>query len=418
MTLGHYESEETVDESAIVLSEHDTSRPISLGERALSEIDTKINRNNTRLDYEYTSEGSVRLQTSSYVGLVSLSDGTQIEIQPKAAGENLLRHLLYAQKTTPETFDSPVNTEGGPYFLDTIGLLFLEILEELLREGLTKSYKERSVRERFVRGQIDVQRQLSRGQPLPTRFDVEYQELTPDIPENQAVLFATIVLTRLVRDESLQRSLQRCERRMKQTVTPRIVRAHEFDRIHLDRLSRRYEDVLRLAELIVRFAFVETLQTGTRTTFGLLIDMNQVFEAVVERAARDALEGSDLTVESQARIGRLVTGGPPKINMYPDFLLKDSAERVRLVGDAKWKTGNVRQTDVYQMTSYQLTHDVPGVLVYPAQADHIRPTYRIDDRLSLTICELPTDADVDDVDALKSEFVTRLSSEFRALLTE
>lgn len=403
------------DLQTIELEEYDTSEPIELSEDVLGTIDTEINRTRSRLDYEYTSDGSVRLQTSSYVGLVSLPDRTRIEIRPKAAGRNFLRLLLYAHGASPETIDSPVETLGGDMFLDALGALFLERLQQLVRHGLRKGYRTRQSREQYLRGRLDVQRQLSRGQIAPTRFDVEYQELTHDTVENQAVVYATHLLTQLVEDRTLQQSLHQLEEQFRREVTLRPVRVVELEGIHLDRMSRYYEDILRLAELVIRSTFVDNLQSGSRESYGILVNMNRVFEAAVERAARDAVRGTSLSVEAQFRLDPLVTGGNPTINMKPDFVVSGPNERIRLVGDAKWKTGRLTQSDIYQLTSYQLADDVPGLLVYPAQGGTVETEYRIDDRLPLHLRELPTDREAAGFESFTRGLSNALRREFARL---
>lgn len=399
----------------IELEEHDLSEPLELSEDVLRAIDRDINRNATRIDYEFSADGDVRLSTSSHVGLVSLPGDTQVRISPKAAGDNFLRLLLYAQRSEPEILDSPVDAQSGTLFIDTIGALFSERVASLFNRGLGKAYRTNESREQYLRGRLDVQKQLARGEVAATQFDVQYEELTHDTPENQAILYATQLLLRLVTDSSLQQSLRQYEQLLRREVTLRPVRPHEFDRMHLDRLTNHYEDVLRLAELVVRSTFVDNFRTGTRGTYGLLVNMNRVFEAVVEQAARDAVSNSDWTVEAQSRIRRLVTGGPPRINMYPDFVLRDGDGNLRLVGDAKWKTGTISQSDVYQMTSYQLADDVPGILVYPSQNGNLETEYEIDGRLPLHAVELPTACSTDNFDEFTTRLSTALKTEFERL---
>lgn len=162
----------------ITLSEHDTSRPLDLSETDLQAIDAEINQERTRLEYEFTAGGNVRLRTSSHVGVVSLPSGRQIRIRPKAAGENFLRLLLYAQDASPDIQEPTVDAERGTLFIDAIGALFLEHVESILHQGLAKEYRREESREQYLRGRLDVQRQLSRGSVATTRFDVEYSNLT------------------------------------------------------------------------------------------------------------------------------------------------------------------------------------------------------------------------------------------------
>lgn len=399
----------------IELGEHDESTPVDLSEEVLNTIETRINESKTRLDYEYTEDGKVRLQTSSYVGLVSLSNEMQVRIRPKAAGGNFLRLLLYAHGASATTIDSTVRALQGDLFLDAIGSLFLNRLEQVVSKGLDKDYRTKKERAEFLRGRLDLHRQLSRGNAATTTFEIEYDDLTHDTIENQTVLYATHLLTRLVTDSSVQSALRQREQQLRREVTLRPVRISELDAIHLDRLKAYYEDVLRLARVVIQSTFVDNLQSGTQETYGVLVNMNRIFERVVERAAEDAMSQHPWQVEEQARIGGLVTGGTPTVNMYPDFVLRDQEGNVRVVGDAKWKIGRPSQSDIYQMTSYQLADDVPGLLLYPSQNGTIETDYRIDDRLSLHLRELPTGLDTTDFEAFTQKLSEKFAAEIQAL---
>ncbi|WP_084509959.1 McrC family protein [Haloplanus natans] len=402
--------------STIELKEHDQSEPLDLSEDVLDTIDSRINESTTRLDYEYTENGCVRLQTSSYVGLVALPDGRQIRIRPKAAGGNFLRLLLYAHGATAATIDDTVTALQGELFLDAIGSLFLDRLQEVVKRGLGKEYLTTEAREEYLRGRLDVHRQLSRGNVATTKFEIEYEKLTHDTVQNQTILYATHLLTRLVTNRSLQGALRQREQQLRREVTLRPVQASELETIHLDRLDAYYEDILRLSRLVIQSIFVDNLQGGAQETYGLLVNMNRIFEAVVERAAIDAVSRKDeWQVEGQAQVNGLVTGGPPSINMYPDFVLRDQQGTVQLVGDAKWKTGRPSQSDIYQMTSYQLADDVSGLLLYPSQNGAMETEYQVDDRLSLHLRELPTGQDAANFTTFVAELSNAIAREFARL---
>ncbi|MFP8955054.1 McrC family protein [Natrialbaceae archaeon A-arb3/5] len=403
------------DLETIELSEHDQSDPLELPGDVLDTIDTRINESTTRLGYEYTGEGTVRLKTSSYVGLVSLPNGMQVRIRPKAAGGNFVRLLLYAHGATAATVDSTVQALQGDLFLDAIAGLFLDRLQQVVQRGLSKDYRTKQAREKYLRGRLDIQRQLSRGNVTGTKFEIEYEDLTHDTIENQVVLYATHLLSRLVTDATLQSALRQREQQLRREVTLRPIRRAELDSIHLDRLTEYYDDVLRLATVVIQSTFVDNMQAGTQETYGLLVNMNRIFERVVERAAEDALSGSSWKVEEQAKIDGIVTGGTPTVTMYPDFVLRDQNNEVQLVGDAKWKTGNPSQSDIYQMTSYQLADDVPGLLLYPSQNGAIETEYQVDNRLSLHLRELPTGHEATDFDAFSERLSGALETEFTTL---
>jgi 5-methylcytosine-specific restriction enzyme subunit McrC len=85
---------------------------------------------------------------------------------------------------------------------------------------------------------------------------------------------------------------------------------------------------------------------------------------------------------------------------------------VVFTGDAKWKTGKVRQSDIYQLTAYQLADDVPGALVYPGQNGAVETEYTVRGQYPMVVHELPTSAAVNSY----AEFCTTLTENTAALL--
>jgi 5-methylcytosine-specific restriction enzyme subunit McrC len=158
------------------------------------------------------------------------------------------------------------------------------------------------------------------------------------------------------------------------------------------RLNEHYADLLRLTRLVLNSVFVENLRTGARDSFALLVDMNEVFEDVVERVVTDAVaDNPGWYVETQASISGVVSGGDPPITMRPDILVRDATDNVVLVADAKWKTpSKVSNDDVYQLVAYQSTYAVPGLLIFPEQDEELSTTYTVQDAGELSIVELPT----------------------------
>lgn len=64
-------------------------------------------------------------------------------------------------------------------------------------------------------------------------------------------------------------------------------------------------------------------------------------------------------------------------------------------GNAKRKTGRVKSSDIYQLLSYTLAHETPGLLVYPALEGDVTTTYEVDGQYDLTLVELPTNLHAD-----------------------
>lgn len=396
----------------VSINEWSSSPPLELTERDLQMIDTEINANRKQLDYVHNRNGTVSLETTHYVGIVSLPDGPTIEIRPKAAGGNLLSLFRYAQGIDAATIDRETAVPAGREFVDALAAVFLDELKPVLRRGLFTEYQRTGGTEEHLRGQLDIQQQIQRQGTTGTQFECNYDELTADTTANRAILYATSVLARLTADSGLSRALRRYRDQMRRQVALTPVDVQSLEQIELSRLNEHYTDVLRLAELVIRGLFVENFVSGDRPTFAILMDMNRVFEAVVERATREAISNHvGWIVEGQAQVKGLITGGKYPVRMRPDFVVRDDTGEIQLVGDAKWKVGRPSQSDIYQLTAYQLADDVPGLLVYPGQDGSTATQYTVRERFPLKLIELPTDAKTPSYDKFIDLLTEKMLSE-------
>lgn len=344
------------------------------------------------LSVTYARDGTPTLQSTQYVGVISLPEGPTVEIRPKAAGPNLLSLFQYAQGLDATTYEQQTTLTAGDTFIDVLGTLYATELDTVLSRGLHREYRSKQDTERYLRGRLDVQRQLQQRALGATQFECEYDELTIDTTMNQAILYATTLLSQFVDDTTVENELARYRQRLQRQVSLRHVRAAELNEVEVTRLNDHYADLLRLTRLVLDSVFVENIRVGARDSFALVVDMNEVFEDVVERVVTTAVANkSGWTVETQASISGVVTGGDPPITMRPDVLVRDATDEVVLVVDAKWKTPNkVSNSDVYQLVAYQSTYEVPGLLVYPEQDEGPATTYAVQDAGPLSVVELPT----------------------------
>jgi 5-methylcytosine-specific restriction enzyme subunit McrC len=409
-------TEQAIDE--IQLSEHDEFGP--LPEDHLTEaderfIESEMGDGTSPLRITYNREGRATIHSSQFVGVVALPSGLSIEIRPKAAGTNFLWLLQYSHGVDPTTVEQQTTIQQGYNFLDALAGLFEAELSEVLHQGLHRQYRRTEAVEDHLRGRLDVQRQLQRQGPFPLAFEVEYDELTEDTVINRGILRATDILAQLTDDERISEDLQRHYQLLQKRVTPAYVDAAELEGVQLNRLNDYYADLLNLTKLVLRGLFVEEIRLGSRSSFGLLVNMNHVFERAVERAAREVAAKHDgWTATGQGHLDGLIVGDHA-VNMRPDFLLRDEADEVVLVGDAKWKTGSRSAGDIYQMAAYQLAHDVPGVIVYPEQGGDRVGQSVIRGEFVLESIELPTAASADSFEGFATGLETKIEEKTNSI---
>lgn len=401
----------------IDLDEYDQSAPLDLSDEDKSFLE-ELTADEGPVDVTYTRDGKSRVSTSSYIGVAALPSGRRLNVTPKQTVSRLLTLLQYALNVSSTTIGKETSFSSAETFIDAFGALFTAKLRQLLTRGIRREYTRIESVETAVRGRLDVQRQLQRPTPVPTDFAVEYDTLTANTTANQAILAATQVLTRLVEGDTLAAALSRQAAQLRQTVEPAHVTPVEIEATETTRLNAYYADLLELSKLVLQRRFFEDLTAGAVTSFGLFINMNTVYEAVVERAVRvgAAQINSDWTVEGQGQLGALIDG-PHSVGMQPDAVVISEKGYVIAVADAKWKTGGDNPSDVYQLTSYMLAEGVPGLLVYPQQ-DATEQESVVQGEHVLRSVYLPTVADVSSATAYIDEIEEETTAQLQSILDD
>ena len=378
-----------MEDEPIRIPEHAETRPLSLTRADREMLDTVVNVDGTtRLGIRYDVDGYASLTSSSHVGVVSLPDGPTVEVQPKAAGGNLLTLLEYATRANVDVLEEETTLETGYSVLDAFAILFIQEFDSVVAEGIQRSYVRTAGSESHLRGQLQVHRQIQRHPLSPTAFECEYDEYTYDTLLNRTIVHATRQLSHLVSLEYAG-ALRERARQLQQRVEHVPVKVEAIETIELTRLTAHYRDLLRLARLVIEGSFIENITAGTQSSYAMMFDMADLFEAAVERAARAiASDHQGWYVEPQASTSSLLRG-TPEVTIRPDFVLRIDGQPA-LVGDAKWKTYRSND-DIYQVMAYQSAYDVSGVLVYPAQNERLETIYEVKNGRELTLIELPTD---------------------------
>ena len=400
----------------IELSEHDTFGPLEKDQLTGADVDfiqNAVNERGQRLSLSFDRHQRPTISSTSYVGVVSLPDGPQIRVEPKAAAGNLIPMLSFATQSTVEILDQPTDAEGDGWFVDAFAALYLAELDGVLRRGLRQEYVHVESNERYLRGQLNVQRQHQRWPVASTSFECDYDDLTYDTRLNQAVLYSTDILSQVVRSDELAGKLAERVGLLRQRVTRRPVSRDEVSRIELTRLNAYYSMLLELVELVIGRSFIEGIESGEHRAFSFLIDMNRIYERVIERTVEQICrDRPGWTFETQSQTDSLLIGSP-RISMYPDVILR-IGETVALVIDAKWKTSQSNR-DIYQLLAYQSAHEAPGAIVYP-QTRTLENSYEVENGELIHLIELPTRGVFNDVDDFSRALISKLSDAIDSLI--
>lgn len=348
------------------------------------------------------------LRVDNYVGVLESPCGTRIEILPKHVdGEtdvatarrvlvNMLRHGLRLPvrdvgPTGLQTFDAPVS--------EWIIQQFLLELDLLVRRGLRFDYHPVEEELRFLRGRLQVARQLRQPAGRQHLFQVEHQVFDANRLENRLIATALDKVARMTREPGNWRLAHELEHQLVEVCRSSDVPG-DIRRWSSDRLMSHYGRIRPWCELILGDRNPLSV-LGEWTGRSLLFPMEKVFESYVEACLRRNLP-SGATLKTQVASEWLCrTPTRRMFQLRPDFIIEYKGQR--FVADAKWKLidgadfqGNhgLAQADFYQLFAYGQRY-LRGcgrmALIYPQTPDFFAPLERFDFDEHLTLDVLPLD---------------------------
>jgi len=330
--------------------------------------------------------GRRAVQVTRFVGVIRAPDGYQIEVLPKVGkaiggGDVEARQLLIEMLRCLGGFRH-IQTESAKLFATRMPLLevfiaeFLSAVQHLVKRGLRSDYRAKQDNLFALRGKLHIEAHLRHNLCRRDRFFAEFDEFSPNRPENRllhAALKRVLAWTASQASQQLARELCFVFADVSASEHP----ARDFQRVRLDRGMAHYEGALAWAKLILEDESPLTGVGGNHAP-SLLFSMEAVFESFVAKNLARQL-GQGFTLRTQARSLTLVRHLEQNwFRLKPDLLLQ-TLKVNRLVLDTKWKlldgqqaTGSDKygldQGDFYQLHAYGQNYlDGQGdvVLIYP-----------------------------------------------------
>jgi len=359
----------------IELVEWEKAKKVTLS----SDEANKLRRLEKRLDVQWCGGNEAAVSgKAGYVGIVSLSDETQIIVRPHIPIASVLDLACYAYELQPpekSMIEDARLDDTGP--ADWLAFLLTLEVEKLLAMGLRYGYREVEEDLPYVQGRIDFGA-LRWGESKPGLVPCRYEDFVVNTVENR-ILRGTLELL------SAAQLAPAWRMRLQETLIAfgqvRLVHPTQrmFDRTHLNRLSSYYEPALMVCRLVLESAGIE-LDAGDVTTQGFFFSMADVFEKAIERALREQFGRQNVhhQPEYSNRI-RVVDGDPAiPVTFIPDNVIGPH-DAPWLVVDAKYKKpliehhgARFRNPDLYQAFTYAAALDAPAVLVYPKVDEDIK----------------------------------------------
>lgn len=358
----------------------------------------------------FRRDGSRRLRANNHVGIVETPGGTVVEILPKhhddtmsvAETRRLLGRMIEAALDVParEVGEAHLSLFETP-LSEWVARRFLDGLDRLLKRGLRSDYVRMEEEQRYVRGQLDLARQLRQPPGRAHRFHIRHDVFSPDRPENRLLKSALALVATKTRNAAnwrLAHELLIVLRELPPSANP----ADDFKRWRSDRLMAHYEPVRPWCELVLGRRTPLSV-SGNWRGVSMLFPMEKLFERYVEAALRRALPPSAVLTSQAASRYLCQYEGKGFFQLRPDLSLTLGDQRWIL--DAKWKRLDtsaqdnrfgLSQPDFYQMFAYgQKYLDGVGdlVLIYPRTSRFLAPLGPFAYSDTMRLWALPFDLD-------------------------
>jgi len=314
------------------------------------------------------------LQAQNYVGVIQTKDGTSIEIVPKIkdisieeSKEILLKMLKTLKKSPFKHFNSAhLKSSKLPLFEIFISM-FLEELSVLIRKGIKSDYIQKEENLHFLKGKLQISKQIQHNGIHKEKFFVEYEEFSNDRVENRLI---KTCLEYLYSKSILNKNQQKIREFLFVFDTIRVSHTpkNDFKNLKLNRQMKEYESVLLYAKTFL-YGNSFAPHKGSDLVFTLLFDMNLLFESYVGMY----LKKKGFNVELQDK-GKYLVESHNKFALKPDIVINKGTDK-ELIADTKYKnissTKDISQSDMYQLyaygTKYKQTSQL--YLIYPKNDD-------------------------------------------------
>lgn len=316
------------------------------------------------------------ITAKNYIGILTFDDGTTIEILPKIVSTvpehsqrvkklvvDMIRSLTNVSYKSLQTAN--VDIEKMP-LLDIFIRMFLDEVFRLVKHGLRSSYETIAENRSFFKGKILFSEQLKHNFSHKERTFTEFDEFTPNCPENRLVKSALMLLYK-----------QTHSSRNKTDIKTLLA---AFDNVpsstdytgDFSKAGKSYGTLLLWCQIFLTGKSFTSF-SGSGVAFALLFPMETLFERYVAVQLKKVLPAEEFLISIQDKTHYLFLSPSKKFLLRPDIVITRKCDNAIFICDTKWKllsshTANlgISQADMYQMFAYQKKYNAKNItMLYP-----------------------------------------------------
>lgn len=361
---------------------------VTLPERTFAELERFILSNRSQdadaLDLMSISvkKGVGKVITArNYVGVMTMRDGTSIEILPKiyspqgcdaVQAKSILISMLKTLRNTPykSLQMSRIDVARMSIFEIFIRMFIGEVFG-IVKHGLKCDYRRIEENNAVLKGKLVISEHIRQNCVHRERSYVAFDEFDPNCPENRLIKSTLLSLYRQTTSSRNKIDLRTLLNAF-EGVLPSEDYSWDFSRLVPDRNMADYETALLWCRVFLMGKSF-TAFSGSETAQALFFPMETLFESYVAALVRKKLPPNKFRVSVQDKTYHLFESPSPKFQLKPDIVVTRRADNAVFICDTKWKllsgtktNYGISQADMYQMYAYQKKYGAQSVtLLYP-----------------------------------------------------
>ena len=366
------------------------------------------------------------ITAKNYVGIITLSDGTTIEILPKifsaveddAAGTKTKRLLVEMLKTLRDSpykslQTSSVNIEKMNIF-EVFIRMFVDEVFFIVKRALKCSYETIEENTTFFKGKMKFSQQIKFNHSHKERSFVEYDSFSANRPENRLLKSTLLYLYKHSASSRNRNDIKTLLNYFAEVEASTNYKS-DFAKYIPDRNMKDYSTALLWSRVFLMGKSFTSF-AGSEVALALLFPMETLFESYLATLLKKKLGNTEFSVSAQDKSYHLFDEPEKKFLMRPDIVVKRKPDGAIFILDTKWKVladtkanYGISQADMYQMYAYQKKYGAENVtLLYPrtdkvtvdsdiefASQDGVRVRVRFVDLFDIQ----------NSIDSIKSDFI-------------
>ena len=327
------------------------------------------------------------ITAKNYVGIISMNDGTTIEILPKifsktsysvAQVKKLLVDMLKTLRNSPykSLQTSQVDIEKMNIF-EVFIRMFLDEVLFIVKRGLKSSYETISENESVFKGKLLFSEQIKHNYAHKEKVYVEYDEFNNNRPENKLIKSTLLYLYRQTTSTKNKNDIKTLLNAFSE-VDPSSNYEDDYSKFVPDRNMKDYSTALLWCRVFLMGKSFTSF-SGSEIALALLFPMETLFESYIAVQLKKVLGSTQYKVSAQDKTYHLFTLPSKKFLIKPDIMVKRKKDSTIFICDTKWKilsdekpNYGIAQGDMYQMYAYQKKYS----------AEHITLLYPLTDKVS------------------------------------